>query len=62
MQVLGPNYETAAEIKFFRIVGADAVGMSTALEAITCRQCGIKVLGIGNNTSFNAEKFKNINR
>lgn len=55
MQVLGPNYETAAEIKFFRIVGADAVGMSTALEAITCRQCGIKVLGISTITNSTAD-------
>lgn len=42
----GPQFETPAEIKFMRIVGADAVGMSTVPEVITAAQCGIKVLGI----------------
>jgi purine-nucleoside phosphorylase len=42
----GPNYETPAEIRAYKILGADVVGMSTVLEAIAAHAAGMEVLGI----------------
>lgn len=46
LQTSGPNYETPAEIRAFRTLGADAVGMSTACEAMAARHMGLSVAGI----------------
>jgi len=50
--VSGPNYETAAEIHAFRMLGADVVGMSTVPEIIVARHCGLRCMVISIITNF----------
>ena len=52
--VLGPSFETPAEIRAFRALGADAVGMSTIFEVIAAVNCGIKVVGLSLVTNMAA--------
>jgi purine-nucleoside phosphorylase len=52
--VEGPSFETPAEIRAFRTLGADMVGMSTVHEVIIARQCGMEVLGISCVTNLAA--------
>ena len=54
VQLTGPNYETPAEIRMCRTLGADAVGMSTACEAMAARHMGREICGISCITNMAA--------
>lgn len=51
--LVGPSFETPAETRFLRLIGADAVGMSTVSEAIVAMHCGLKVMAIVVITNMN---------
>ena len=59
----GPTYETPAEVRFYRAVGADLVGMSTIPEVIVARHCGIRVFGmsVATNVSNTLNVDRNLN-
>lgn len=52
LAVTGPSFETPAEIRAFRALGADAVGMSTVLEVIAARHCGLRVAAVSAITNL----------
>jgi purine-nucleoside phosphorylase len=52
--MLGPQYETPAEVRMVQGLGADAVGMSTVLEAIQARACGVEIAGFSCLTNWAA--------
>ena len=60
IQVTGPQYETPTEIKMFRSLGADTVGMSTAVEAIACKHMGMRVCDVACVTNMAAGLQKEI--
>ena len=59
----GPTYETPAEVRFYRAVGADLLGMSTIPEVIVARHCGLRVFGMSvvTNCANTDNQPKNLN-
>lgn len=53
-QFMGPNFETPAEIRMAKIIGADTVGMSTAAENVVARHCGLACIGVSAITNLGA--------
>lgn len=56
----GPSYETPAEIRMFRQMGADTVGMSTVFETIACNFLGMKVLTLNCISNVSADRFTGV--
>ena len=59
VQVAGPNFETPAEIRMYGVMGADVVGMSTAVEAIAANHMGMKICGVSCVSNMAAGISKN---